>query len=80
MLILSVKPQVLTGLMKSIKADLTGRKHLIISIAVGKTLEFLEKGLGEDEAIVRVMPNINAKVLASTSGFCVNKNVTDGKK
>lgn len=79
-LILSVKPQVLTGLMKSIKADLTGRKHLIISIAVGKTLEFLEKGLGEDEAIVRVMPNINAKVLASTSGFCANDNVTDEQK
>ena len=79
-LILAVKPQVLTGLMGSIKADLQSRKHLIISIAVGKTIDFLEKGLGEDQAIVRVMPNINAKVLCSTSGYCVNKNVTDDEK
>ena len=79
-IILAVKPQVLTGILNSIKTDLQGKKHLIVSIAVGKTLAFLEEGLGKEQAIVRVMPNINAKVLASTSGFCANENVTEEQK
>jgi len=78
--VLAVKPQVLDKNMESIKADLKGNKKLIISIAVGKTLEYLESGLGKEQPLVRVMPNINAKVLASTSGFCANVNVTDAEK
>lgn len=75
-LILSVKPQVLDKIMGTIKEDLTNKSPLIISIAVGKTIEFLENGLGADRAIVRVMPNINAKILMSTSGYCANSIVT----
>lgn len=75
-LILSVKPQVLDKIIETVKNDIGKRKPLIISIAVGKTIEYLETGLGADKAIVRVMPNINAKVLMSTSGYCPNGIVT----
>ncbi|MBR5468281.1 MAG: pyrroline-5-carboxylate reductase [Firmicutes bacterium] len=79
-LVLSVKPQVLDKIADNIKIDLGGKKKLIISIAVGKTLEYLENALGNEQSIVRVMPNINAKVLASCSGFCTNKNVSAEEK
>ena len=75
-LILSVKPQVLDKIMGTIKEDLEGKTPLIVSIAVGKTIEYLEDGLGANRAIVRVMPNINAKILMSTSGYCCNSIVT----
>ncbi|MEA5082755.1 MAG: pyrroline-5-carboxylate reductase [Lachnospiraceae bacterium] len=79
-LILSVKPQVLDKIIETIKSDIGDRKPLIISIAVGKTIEYLETGLGADKAIVRVMPNINAKVLMSTSGYCPNNIVTKAQE
>lgn len=79
-LILSVKPQVLDKIIETIKNDIGDRKPLIISIAVGKTIEYLETGLGTDKAIVRVMPNINAKVLMSTSGYCPNSVVTEAQE
>jgi pyrroline-5-carboxylate reductase len=75
-IILSVKPQVLDNIIGTIKTDIGNKKPLIISIAVGKTIEYLEAGLGADNSIVRVMPNINAKVLMSTSGYCPNTLVT----
>jgi pyrroline-5-carboxylate reductase len=77
--IISVKPNVLDEIASSIKADLGDRKPLIISIAVGKTLDYLKDNLGS-KAIVRVMPNINAKVLASESGYCANGNCTPEQK
>ncbi|MDD3570344.1 MAG: pyrroline-5-carboxylate reductase [Lachnospiraceae bacterium] len=79
-LILSVKPQVLDKIIETVKNDIGNRKPLIISIAVGKTIEYLETGLGADKAIVRVMPNINAKVLMSTSGYCPNSVVTEAQE
>ncbi len=47
-LVLAVKPQILDKLLDSLKTDLEGKEQLIISIAVGKTLEFLEEGLGKN--------------------------------
>lgn len=79
--ILSVKPQVLDEIIDSIKTELGNKNPLIISLAVGKTLTYLENKLGVNKHLVRVMPNINAKVLMSTTGFCLNANCSenDGK-
>lgn len=74
--VLAVKPNVLEGLLKEINPALEKKKPLLISIAAGKTLDFLEGCLTEDLAVVRVMPNINASVLAAVSAFCGNKNVS----
>ena len=71
-IILGVKPQTLDIIASTIKDDIGDKKPLVISIAVGKTLSYLEENLGSNLPLVRVMPNINAKVLMSTSGYCTN--------
>ena len=76
-LFLSVKPNILDKVLPSLKRNVGYKDPLIISIAVGKTLGYLEDGFGKDKKIVRVMPNINAKVMQSTSGYCCNGNVTE---
>ena len=78
-LILAVKPQVLGSVLHDLKAFALQDK-LIISIAAGKDLAFLGEGLGAQASIVRVMPNINAKVGASTSAFTANAQVTEEQK
>ena len=56
------------------------RKPLVVSIAAGKTLDYLADLLPEGTPIVRVMPNINAKIGAATNGMCVNGYVTEEQK
>lgn len=79
-LVLAVKPNTLPEVISEVKAYLKDRKPLIISLAVGKTLEYLEGEFGPNFPIVRVMPNINAKVNASTSGFCANASTSPEQK
>lgn len=66
--IIAVKPQMFDSVIPSIKQYLTA-KHIIISIAAGKSLSNLHDELGAQTAIFRVMPNINATIGASTSCF-----------
>ncbi len=79
-LILAVKPAVLADVVPPVKNEILQKKPLVISIAAGKTLSYLKELLGDELAIVRVMPNINAKVGCSTSGFCTTENVFPEQK
>ncbi len=74
--VLAVKPQVLPQLLPQLAPTLRECSPLVISIAAGKTLAFLEGLIGSGVAVVRVMPNINAKVAESMSAFCCNGLVT----
>ncbi len=58
--VLAVKPQLMGPVMAGIK-DFTRPHHLLISIAAGTTLAFLEAALPESR-IIRVMPNTPALV------------------
>lgn len=71
-LILAVKPQILPGVLAELRGVLHRCRPLVVSIAAGKELAFLEKAAGEGLPIVRVMPNINAKVGEAMSAFCGN--------
>lgn len=75
--VLSVKPNVFPSLLGKIDADLKENDPLIISIAAGKTIEFISGCLSYDGKIVRVMPNINAKVGAAVSAYCGKENVSE---
>ncbi|MCM1545161.1 MAG: pyrroline-5-carboxylate reductase [Ruminococcus sp.] len=75
--VLSVKPNVFPAVLGEIKGELERTNPLIISIAAGKTLEFIASFLDYEAKIVRVMPNINAKVEAAISAFCGNSNTTE---
>lgn len=79
-LILAVKPNVLTDILPTLKSSILSSKPIVISIAVGRTIEYLETTLDTCIPIVRVMPNINSKVACSTSAYCTNTSVTCGNK
>lgn len=79
-LLLAVKPHVLADILPQLREQIAAKKPLVISIAAGKTLAALASLLPEGTPIARVMPNINAKIGAATSGLCVNDFVTAEQK
>lgn len=74
--ILGVKPNVLGEILPNLKHSFAEKSPLVVSIAAGKTLDYLSDFFVEETPIVRVMPNINAKIGASTTGMCCNEYVT----
>ena len=75
-LVLAVKPQVLPSVLPPLSPVLHRCGPLVISIAAGKSLASLEGMLGAGLPVVRVMPNIAAKVGESMSAFCSNSRFT----
>jgi pyrroline-5-carboxylate reductase len=61
LVLLSVKPQDVPGLLDEVGADVRA-DHLVISIAAGVTLRTLEKRLPHHPPVIRVMPNTPALV------------------
>ena len=53
---------------------------VLVSIAAGLFTEKLRDFAGGEFKIIRVMPNINAKIGASTNGMCANAYVTEEQK
>ena len=78
--VLAVKPNVLGSVLTKINIALDESDTLLISIAAGKDLAFMRSMLSHDNRIIRVMPNINAKVGAAISAFTANSNATDDDK
>ena len=74
--LLAVKPQILPGVLNENAPVFSQQNPLIISIAAGKTLDFLQSQLTSPARLVRVMPNLNATVGAAVSAFCGNEYVT----
>lgn len=73
-IILAVKPQQVPGLMESIASRVTSR-HLVISIAAGITLRWLQARLPR-VAVVRVMPNLPATVGLGFSAIAPGRRVS----
>lgn len=71
-IVLAVKPQVIGRVLSEIKDVVTGDK-VIISIAAGITTRFIEKALGKEVSVVRVMPNTPALVKTGASGLSPGK-------
>lgn len=72
--ILAVKPQDFDNVLGELKGVLSGK--LIISIAAGIPTLHIEKALG-NARVVRVMPNIGAKIGESETFFCKGKFTTE---
>ena len=79
MLILSVKPQYYAEAIAEIR-DCVSDDQLIITIAPGKTLAWLEEQFGKPVKIVRTMPNTPALVGEGMTAACVNPYVTEEEK
>lgn len=78
-LILAVKPQFLTEVIASIK-EVIRPETLIISIAAGKTMAWLENAFEKKIKLVRCMPNTPALVGEGCTAVCVNAQVTETEK
>ena len=78
--LLAVKPNVFSTLLPAVTDELKKKNPLIISIAAGKTMEFIASFLNYDAAIIRVMPNINATVGEAMSAYCFNEKVSEEQK
>lgn len=83
-LVLAVKPQFFPEVIAEIR-DVLREETLVISVAAGKTIEYIENQfvVPENEKrlkLVRCMPNTPALVLAGCSGYCMNKYVNQEER
>lgn len=74
-MILAVKPNVMGSILEELKSDITP-KHLVVSIAAGIPLDFIESILNKGCRVVRVMPNTPCLVGETAAGYALGKNAT----
>ena len=74
--IIAVKPQIYADVLPQIKSSMN-KDQVVISIAPGKTISYLEDNLAADAKIVRLMPNTPALVGEGCTGVCRNARVSD---
>lgn len=78
-LILAVKPQFFEEVIRNIK-NVTKEETLIISIAAGKSIAWIEEAFGKPIKLVRCMPNTPALVGEGCTGVCLNGRVLEDEK
>lgn len=74
--IVGVKPNTFPEVMPQI-AEAFSNEKLLISMAAGITIDYIQKYLGENAKIIRIMPNTPAQVGEAMIAACRNKNVDD---
>lgn len=77
--VLGVKPQMLKIVAEGLRNSLA-HKPLIISVAAGITTQSIANWLGDDQAIVRCMPNTPSQLREGASGLFANANTSDAQK
>lgn len=77
-IILAVKPQVIKPVLEEIKNCI--KNQLVVSILAGVTIKYIQENIGKKIAVVRVMPNLAAKVGQSMSVFVCSKEVNKTQK
>lgn len=76
-LLLAVKPIHFPTVVNEIRDRVIAEQKTVISIAAGISLNDLQELFGTNVPLIRVMPNINATVFASTTALCANELVDD---
>jgi len=74
--IIGVKPQDMDAVLESI-SELASDESVVVSIAAGKNIGYIEGRLGSGRKIVRVMPNTLVDAKKGFSALCCNKNVEE---
>jgi len=74
-IILGVKPQYLPPVLSSLRPHL-GKEYLVISIAAGIRIDFIESCLKPGVRVVRVMPNQPCLVGATAAGYALGTHAT----
>ena len=73
--VLSIKPQFYAQVIAEIK-DYVKENQIIITLAPGKTLKWLEEQFGKPVKVVRTMPNTPAMVQEGMTAACASTSVT----
>lgn len=76
---IAVRPQDAPGVLAAI-AENRKQTALVVSICAGITLSHMEKSLGAETPIARVMPNVLLDVKHGYSGICPNASVNSEDK
>lgn len=76
MIILAVKPQVMQAICTDL-APLIGNNTTILSIAAGQSLSSFAAYFGDNQPVIRAMPNTPAAIGKGMSVAVANPNVTD---
>lgn len=79
-LVLAVKPQVLREVAVGIAPAVQDRQPLVISIAAGIRSSDIERWLGGNLALVRVMPNTAALIGSGASGLYANPRADEAAR
>ncbi|MHC4268377.1 MAG: pyrroline-5-carboxylate reductase [Planctomycetota bacterium] len=74
-IILAIKPNVMGKILEELKSNITS-KHLVVSIAAGIPLDFIESFLNEGCRAIRVMPNTPCLVGETAAAYAMGKNAT----
>lgn len=78
--ILAIKPQIFTTVLKPLAMQIEHTKALVISIAAGISIETIERYLSVNTAIIRAMPNTPALIGRGASALYANTAVTKEQK
>lgn len=78
-IVLAVKPQMMDDAIGDY-ARFVSDSCVFVSIAAGKTIQYFEKYLGPNAAIVRAMPNTPAAVGRGITVCCPNQHVTSAQR
>ncbi len=78
--LLAIKPNVMGNILAELKGVITS-KHLVVSIAAGIPISFIESFFYKDCRVIRIMPNTPCLVGETAAGYSLGKNATqdDGK-
>lgn len=78
-IVVAVKPHIYGIVLEQIKKFITP-STIIVAIAAGISIQFVEDILGDDKKIIRTMPNTPALVGEGMTAMCPNKNISDDEK
>lgn len=79
-IILAVKPQIISQVLAPLHDTVQKHQPLIISIAAGIRIGNIEQALGQQTAVVRTMPNTPALIGAGATALFANSNTSSEQR
>lgn len=76
-IIVAVTPQQLNSLLTEIQPEINSDKHIVLSVVSGAGIKQMKKILGEETAVVRVMPNTAIAIQESMTCISSHDNKND---
>lgn len=73
---LAVKPKDFPNLLQSLAPTFEKHDPIVLSVAAGLTMDFLQSFLPYDAKMIRIMTNINAAVCGAMTAYCPNARIT----